>query len=53
MFTGFFPQNPKQTSIDNAAMVIPVKGSFGMEVKAHKGKLVDIVGSPEIVEVVE
>ena len=31
----------------------PVKGSFGMEVKAHKGKLVDIVGSPEIVEVVE
>ena len=31
----------------------PVKGSFGMEVKAHKGKLVDIVGAPEIVETIE
>ena len=31
----------------------PVKGSFGMEVRARKGKLVDIVGSPEAVEIAE
>ena len=31
----------------------PVKGSFGMEVRAHKGKLVDIVGNPEVVEIAE
>ena len=31
----------------------PVKGCFGMEVRAHKGKLVDIVGAPEMLEISE
>ena len=31
----------------------PVKGSFGMEVRAHKGKLVDIVGAKEELEISE
>ena len=31
----------------------PVKGSFGMEVRAHKGKLVDIVGNSETKESTE